>query len=694
MPQSLFLEGPAGVGKSTFAVQQLIDRVTDGTPAGEILVLLPQRTLGQPFRDVIFSPNWPGDAAVDILTFGGLAQRAIQTFWPLVAEEAGFANPTQEPTFLNLETTQYFMADFAQDAINTGSFDSVSVRPSRIMSQTLDNLSKAATNQFSLEEVAGRLITAWGDRRSTRPPIYQASLDLARRFREHCLHRNLLDFSLQVDVFVKHVLPLEHYQADFRKQYRHLIADNLEENFPVVADFIQLFWDDFETALLLYDQDAGYRVFLGADPAGMHALRDRCDQVEVWEHPIASSPALQDLSNRFESFLVPDRPYSPPVSSTALEDNPEPAFHFSAFSFYPQMIDWVVGQTAELIASGTPPREIVILAPFLGDSLRFSLMTQFQARGVPVVSHRPSRAVRDEPAARTMLTWMALAHPHWEVAPPPPLDVTNALQQSITGLDPIRASLLAKIIYRPGSLGLSPFERIHGPVQERITFLVGQRYEHLRAWLNAYREQDIILPPDEFLRRLFGEVLSQPGFGFHQDLEAGRIISELVESARRFRQTVYEEPEQDWSEVARSYYHLVQKGLLSALYTSSWRDEDKDAVFIAPAHTFLMRNRWVDHQFWLDIGSSLWWERLEQPLTHPYVLSRQWPADEVWTDTLEFDARRDTLRRLVLGLIRHCRRQVWGGIANLGEQGFEQRGPLLRFVQQLAQTSSTQENTE
>jgi hypothetical protein len=118
---------------------------------------------------------------------------------------------------------------------------------------------------------------------------------------------------------------------------------------------------------------------------------------------------------------------------------------------------------------------------------------------------------------------------------------------------------------------------------------------------------------------------------------------------------------------------------------SSWRDEEKNAVFLAPAYTFLMRNRRVDYQFWLDIGSDHWWTRLEQPLTHPYALTRSYPPDQIWTDDLESDARREALRSLALGLIRRCRVKIYGAISDLSEQGYQQRGPLLGIVQQIAQ---------
>ena len=39
-----------------------------------------------------------------------------------------------------------------------------------------------------------------------------------------------------------------------------------------------------------------------------------------------------------------------------------------------------------------------------------------------------------------------------------------------------------------------------------------------------------------------------------------------------------------------------------------------------------------------------------------------------------------TLYRLVLGLLRRCRRGIYLGLSELGEQGYEERGPLLRAI--------------
>ena len=68
-----------------------------------------------------------------------------------------------------------------------------------------------------------------------------------------------------------------------------------------------------------------------------------------------------------------------------------------------------------------------------------------QRPAIRVRSHRPSRALREEPATRCLLTLAALAHPHWGFAPAEG-DVVQALMQAIDGLDLVRAQLLARML--------------------------------------------------------------------------------------------------------------------------------------------------------------------------------------------------------------------------------------------------------
>jgi hypothetical protein len=670
---TVWLEGPAGAGKTTLAVARLRHLLESGVPAISILVLVPQRTLAAPYYDALQSPDLVPAGRVDILTLDGLARRTLELFWPLVAAGAGFAHPERLPIFLTIETAQYFMARLIEPLLAQGYFDAVTIPKGRLISQILDNLNKAALTGTPHVEVAARLKAAWGGE-SSQHLVYDQAQRCAEAFRDYCLGHNLLDFSLQIELFREYIWPASTSHYYLLGRYRHLLVDNLEEDIPATHDLLREWLPWCDSALLIYDRDAGYRLFLGADPHGAAALGQQCRQQLSLEESLLAPPPVQALACQIGQSLR--REVEPPRGDM------RQALEFRHSRFYPQMLDWVADEIFELVErKGCAPGDIVVLAPFLSDALRFSLLNRLERLNIPARSHRPSRALREEPAVRCLLTLARLAHPQWDMAPAP-FDVAQALSLSIEQLDLVRARLLTDITYSltPQRPTFSSFARIKADVQERITYLLGGRFDDLRRWLEEYRAGDVV-PLDYFFSRLFGELLSGAGYGFHKDLDAGRMTANLIESARKFREVVEGNAAgEDADALGKEYVRMVEEGVLAAQYVRSWRVEE-DAVLLAPAYTYLISNRPVDYQFWLNVGSTGWWERIYQPLTHPYVLSRSWPPGRTWTDEDEFEAERATLYRLVLGLARRCRKKIYLGISDLSEEGYEQKGPLLQAIQ-------------
>ena len=672
----LFVSGVTGTGKTTAGVERIRFLLDQGIPADSILLLTPQRTLQEPYLDLLESPDRMAGGEVTPATIGGLARRMCDLFWSLAAEEAGFRNPDQPPIFLTLETAQYYMAHLVRPLIEEhGYFDSVTINRNRLYSQIIDNLNKAAIVGFPHSEIGARLDTAWfGDPAQRR--VYADAQECANLFRQYCYDHNLLDFSLQFEIFKNILWRNDQARSYLTQTYRHLIYDNVEEDVSASHDILDEWLPEFDSALLLYDQGAGYRKFLGGDPASGYDLNRRCEAViELNESFVSSSNVIQ-LSNAMIAAIT--------NQSEIEADGSQPAMEFIMTHFHPEMLDQVVEKIRLLIEAGTPPSEIVVLAPYLSDSLRFSISNRLDAAGIPWRSNRPSRSLRDEPASKALLTLSALAHPTWNVHPSK-FDIAHALMFAL-GTDLIRAQLLADIVYGQRDLRLSTFDQINPETQERITFALGARYSMLREWIENYR-MDQPLPLDFFLRRLFGEVLSQPDFGFHANLDAVRIAASLVESIKKFRNAM--EPIQDLSgfDLGMEYITMLQDGVIAAQYLESWRNEDKDAVLVAPAYTFLMMNRPAAFQFWLDPGSDGWSQRVSQPLTHPYVLSRYWDASSgrAWLDSDEVEMETETLSRLVGGLLARCREKIFLALSDLGAAGFEQRGALLRAFQKVLQ---------
>lgn len=680
LQQRIFLEGPAGCGKTTVGVQRALQWIESGVPANEILILAPQRSLAHPYYAALRSPHLPAGGMADIMTLGGIGQRMISLFWPLFATEVGFVQEDRPPSFLTLETAQYVMSGIIQPYIERDEFLSVNLDPNRMLSQIIDNLNKAASFGYPHTEVASRLSAAWIGSKADQKRLYEAAQSCANEFRAYCYENNLLDFSLQLELFTRYLWHTDACRNHLIEQYRYLIYENVEEDIPVAHDVMLDWLPYFDGALIINDQDAGFRLFLGADAASALRLREVCDQDFSLNESLVPTEELEQFSREIKaSVQAPQKTPIDPVVEHAFTINTDNRF-------YPQMIADVAAQVTALVREeGIPAEEIVILAPFLSDSLRFSLERALAANGLVSYTTRPSRSLSDEPVTRCLLSWAKVANPAWG-RPPVPTEMTVSLMQSIAGLDWVRADLMRYKTYQPtdqnGNI-LAPFADVPLPLQERITYQVGERYDHLREWLLNMQTQDAKPELDIFLSRIFGEVLSQPGFAFHTDVEAAAITSRLIESVRKFRRGVHLLIQGNEDRIGAEYIDMIERGVIAAQYLQAWEPQPAGTVLLAPAHTFLMQNRPARIQFWLDVGNAGWWQRLYQPLTHPIVLSRQWNMGEKWTDLNEMAHNIDSLQRVIGGLIRRCSEHVFLYTTEIDQSGYESQGMLILALQNI-----------
>lgn len=672
----LFLQGQAGTGKTTTATARYLRMIDAQIPAETILILTPQRTLATLYMQAATRPDLPAGGNTTIATLGGLARRMIDLFWPMIAKSAGMAKPEMPPLFLTMETAQYYMAHLVRPLIDEGYFETIKIDHNRLYSQLIDNLNKAAGAGFSYAEIGERLKSAWVGE-PAQQHVYDEAQDCVNRFRQFCLRHNLLDFSLQIEIFTNLLWPSVLCRNYLIRQYRHLLYDNIEEDIPVAQDILRDWLPEFESAWVIHDNNGGYRTFLGADPENGQTLQQECNLHASFTHSWIVTPGIK----AFEYSLANSLARKPELPDPQLSE----AIKIASHNFYPEMIDWVCRETAQLIESKEAlPGEVVIIAPFISDSLRFSLMGRLEQLSIPARSHRPSRSLREEPATNCLLALAKLTHPHWELPCTQP-EIRQAIMQAIEGMDLVRADLLSRICFRENRWqeGFSSFDSIQPEMQERITFLVGEKFEKLRRWIQDYREMEEHLELDVFIGRIFGELLSQPGFGFHSDLDAAEVASRLVESVQKFRWSIEPALEQQHIPIGKEYIQMVTEGVVAAQYLQSWENLEAGAVLVAPAYTFLMSNRSARYQFWLDIGSPGWWERLYQPLTHPYVLSRHWNPDASWTEVDEQATSQKALSKLTSGLLLHCSQRVYLCSARVNQQGEEGRGQLQQAVQRI-----------
>ena len=99
------------------------------------------------------------------------------------------------------------MAHIVRPLLDEGYFGSVTMDRNRMYSQILDNLNKAAIVGFPIPRSARLDCAYFGDPAQRR--VYADAQECAIRFREYCLQNNLLDFSLQLEIFSNILWPLD-----------------------------------------------------------------------------------------------------------------------------------------------------------------------------------------------------------------------------------------------------------------------------------------------------------------------------------------------------------------------------------------------------------------------------------------------------------------------------------------------------
>ena len=663
-----FLQGPAGSGKTTALQQRIMRLLSQDEPAYTILTLVAELEQRDHYLTALHDAAVGPYADLKVITYTSLAREMVQLFWPLVARPAGFDRPYLPPTFLSYDLAQLLMWRLVNDELTGGTYAEIRLRPQQIVSQILDTLNRSALNRFSIEGAVERQVDTWTGETEHIRNLRQVG-ETAARFRHICLQGNLLDMSLIIDVFDKHVLEHAEFSRYFSERFRHLIVDNVEEQTPAGQYFIEKMMGSTLSTTLSYDTGGGYKRFLSADPAAAQTLRQRCATQIEFPASFISTPELAQLGNLVDRYLVGSEG---PVAQAG-----QGLLGTVTGRFRRDMIEAVAERIAELIRSGVPAGEIALLAPYLDGALHFGLTSELKDRKIPYFVYRRRSSPREEPRIRAWLTWLAIAHPQWGLRPSD-YDVAEALSLSIEGLDPARAALLSSKLYIPATATLSPSDLLEPAVLARVGAEMVDLVDRLRAWLLAAGGE---YPVDTFLYRLFNELLALPDYRPVPDVAGAAICEWLVETAGRLRDSGRSIGLETEADIGIALVDGINQGLVTSNPPDLGDPPDPNGVMISTAYGFLLSERVVDVQVWLESAAQGWWDIPRQPLSNVFVLAKSWGTDRLWTMEEEMRTRNQLLSQVTRGLVSRCRRGVVLAHNELDRRGQEQDGHLWRALQ-------------
>lgn len=670
--ERIWLSGNAGCGKTTAAAERvrfLLDR-SDAWP--QVLVFTPGRNYSGPYQDILSADG----IRPKVTTYNSYVQSCLKLFWPLIAGETEFGRRKSYPMFLTIEAAQIIMARLIRPKLDEGYFSGLSSSLSRVFNQVMLALHKCAAAMIPFDGYAEMMRSSWGGD-AAMLPVFDQTQECGLLFRETCLRHNLLDYSLQLEVFSNHLIPHPVFRNWLKERKIHLVFDNVEEEVPAAHHFVREISPFCRSVLLVSDKDGGYRSFMGCDPVSAESLKDICGRQVLPEHSFVSRPAVQAMEK-----VIAD----PKLTAGELPDSPRSAFTFASGHHYPEMIKKAADDVAALIRfRGVAPKDIVILAPQVSDVLYTEMERNLRDQGIKVYLHRPSRPLLNERVTHGLLTLCELVKPipGTQVRL---LDIVQMAQCFITGLDPIRGQLIVGGMFRekkqddpdPMLYDIRPFFALSPEKRSRIPADIADRFELLRKWIENQRKNKDI-SPERIVSAFFSDILTREGFT--ADPETGLGVRKVIDSMKKYREVLdyfgsTDAPDgfrPDWAD----YFELVGLGMVNAKYYEELYAQPEDSVLISLTSAFLSANRIADYQIWLNVGAPRWWERIYGELTNDAVLNRSWIPDKKW-DVLTSSAYNDSyMIRQVSGLLRRCRKQVKAYASELSEAGMEQRSKLL-----------------
>ena len=667
----IWLSGKAGCGKSTAAAERVRFLMENGDAWPQVLIFTPGRNYGRIYQDLLSREG----IRPQVTTYNSFIDSCLKLFWPLIADESGCGRKRSYPMFLTIEAAQIIMAKLIKPRRDAGYFNGLTASPSRVFNQVMVAMHKCAAAEIPFEHYAEIMRESWGGDGAILP-VFDQTQECGRLFRQVCLENNLLDYSLQLDVFTNRLLPDPVFRNWLKEQRLHFVFDNLEEEVPAAHHFVREIEPLCRSMLLISDRDGGYRGFMGCDPLSAETLREICPVKMEFEESFVSSPAVQAMEQ-----VITD----PKVNSSELPVSPRTAFSFASGHHYPEMIRQAVNDVANLIkVQGVAPKDIVILAPLVSDVLYTEMERGLWEQGIRVYLHRPSRPLLNERVTRSLLTLCQL------VAPVPGtqvrlLDIVQMAQCFIEDLDPMRGQLIVGGMFRerkheeadPVTYDIRPFDSLSDEKKQRIPPVIAERFEILRRWIETQRKNKA-LSPDRIVSEFFTDVLIREGF--RTDPETNLGIQKAADSMAKYRAVLdYMEKagRADFRLTWADYFDLVGLGMVNAKYYEEIYAQPEDTVLISLTSAFLSMNRTADYQIWLNVGAPRWWERFYGELTNDAVLSHFWPPEKRW-DALTAGAWNDAhMTRQLCGLLRRCRTQVRAYASELNESGMEQRSRLL-----------------
>jgi hypothetical protein len=602
----------------------------------------------------------------------GFLEDEVKLFWALLVEQLDLK--AQFPLRLRPETEQELATRLwlpQLESINGWSEQ----RIARFVRQILDLMQLITLSHQPIKYLPELLLQAVGETSPELPLDYSTITRMLLTWRQWCLDRSLLTYSLIVDLYGQYLLDNPIYSRLFSERYDLILADNVDEYPAIARSLFEKFLAAGGDGVFTFNPDGAIRLGLGADPEYMADFSHECEVIRC--EPLVDRSIAHALC---EPIL-------------ALVNHP---IYLSSLPAAIQTIQTtsraqLIRQTAESIVSAVQagavkPEEVAIIGPGLDAISRYAFSEILSKKGIKVELINDQRPLVSSVISRALLTLMALLYPGLGRLLNRDSVAEMLVILSHGTIDPVRAGLIADNCFEPDVeqpqlLRANVFAR-----WDRLGFHVSESYEQLRQWIEQHRTAPDMLPIvtlDQAIQQFFLSPTAAVGATQALNFEQLAVLRELMETAQHYwelhtRLHKLDHTIPNHSETVKGFIQLLRNGTVTANPLPFKQIGPKSAITLATVFQYRSsrcKHRW---QFWFDAGASRWLSGVDSLFGAPFFLQSY--SGQPWTVDDQETMNRARLERIIRDLLGRSTERIILCYSDLATNGQEQIGVLLPLV--------------
>ncbi|MCT8977747.1 hypothetical protein N4T77_14195 [Clostridium sp. CX1] len=668
----ILINGKSASGKTTLAIKKykyLVEKENVNTD--QILVFIMNRYQGLTWKREL---SLRTSSETKIFTYQGFIRKELIKYWPIVEKSCSKIKKSRVgPEFVSADTANYMMEILVDFFRSKGYLSSITSTSSRIASDLVSNINKAALSLLDIKEIGSRIYNSIEVKDGIDKETYNHMDEIIELYINRFLSQGVVDYGLSVYLYNNYLLKDTIYLQSLKK-IRYLIVDDLDEASPAEIEFIYTLTESIDKAYLFTNPDGGFCSYYGAD----------LKYVEEGLTFIDNSLNLEEHFCCKDEFITfADKINERTLNIMSRWDSKIPVSFDISSQLRSEMIEKIGDKIVELICKGKKPEEIVLMSPYNDFILSYEIESKLRGIGIGVINTSKKSRLIDNPFIHALVVIAYLCSERIESNFT--IDDYRRFFNTILNLDLIKSSILSK--YAVKNNMLQPLEE---KVIQRIGVENAKRYNYLKNWIDKHRLYTGMegIPLDELFRRAYLELLITVPGSRNNIL----VCKNLSETAEKFigillQFNKMDNPEQKFIDFIRSdatdFYSLRELEEIA---------EKANSVIITNPYNFLTSNIKSKVQILADINSNMWSPRNIKELTNSYVLRKTWSINEVYTNELEERNRQNNLVSIIKCIMRKCSEELYFYGSEYSVSGYEQQSLFSDLVMDMMNENDDMHN--